>query len=285
MELLERICVIWNAFCTWICELFASKPENRGDISQLSPDSFYIAMHYLLPEEVATCERVCKSWKIPDKVWKAQCANIGVTSAPVSGRYKDVFDIPKMAFGPREYMKQGWGEPGPMPRLPANIAVLAARLKETHTLTLIPATVDGRPFNFNAFAPLAERSGKRFDIRPTILTKFGNESNDKSIWLWMPKEIDSDSRSLKQRDAESQYGLKLGKAFWITVSVVAHYARYQISLFPRKDHKIWTFTRTRDELGTPGDNEILVGCPNKDFVTIVPSKGRSPSVGVAPCYS
>ncbi len=70
---------------------------------------------YLEPEDVARCERVAKSWKI-DRIWQAQCANYNIAVAPQGGVFKDLFKVPDIAFGPREW-REHFGKIGSMPPL------------------------------------------------------------------------------------------------------------------------------------------------------------------------
>lgn len=235
--LAERVAAIWKVICACISELFGWQQNlpliNQDDISQRCPDVFYNCMKYLLPEEVGRCETVCKAWKMPDKVWKAQCAQEKVSYPLKEGRHKEAFINPEppFAFGVKEWKKYFGVDPGVAPRLPASIHRTIAQLKETFTLTLIPATIDGQPLCLNTFAPLAKKSGQTFSVWPEIEGKYGKETVDRSLWVWMQKEIEPETRSMTQAQAEQAYPKKLGKALWITVSIAAYYARYQITLF------------------------------------------------------
>lgn len=253
-ELLDRIVAIWKRAYNWICEWVSwliCSPEYN--LAKRAPDAFCQTMKYLSPQEVAKCELVCKSWR-SDRIWQMQCANYGVTVAPPSGRFKELFEVPEMAFGPREWLKH-FGKIGPMPPLPVNIKTQVAQLKETHTLTLIPVTVDGQPLSFNTFAPLAKKSGMKLDIWNPILEKYGNESVRKSLWVWMRKNIEPGSTSKTQEQAANEYSQKLGKALFYTISIVAHFARYKIALFD-------TYTDTRTSDAGTGDWHVVVGSSN-----------------------
>ncbi len=249
-ELLERIAAIWHAVCEWICDLanrlfstaklVETLPIAQPDIAQSSPDAFRMALAYLEPKDIARAEAVCKIWRSnicteDQQVWRRQCAHYSVTSCPVSGRYKEVFQVPKRAFGPREWVRYGWGEPGPMPILPKD----TAKLIRTHTLTLIPAFVNGQPLSLHTFTPLLEKSNVYLSNEDGS-RKSDNEAQDRSIWVWMQKEVEPGSTNKTQEQVEKEYPQKLGKALWITVSTVAHYVRYKLSLFQG------TFTRVRD---------------------------------------
>ena len=261
-ELAERIAAIWKVVCAWISELFGwqqSLPlQNQDDISQRCPDAFYNCMKYLSATEVGRCETVCKAWKIPDKVWKVQCEQEQVGYPLEDGSHKKAFanPAPPFAFGVQEWKEYFKVDPGAAPRLPASIHRTIAQLKETYTLTLIPATVDGQPLCFNTFAPLAKKIGQTVSMWPDVEGKYGNEVVGKSLWVWMQKEIEPESRSMTQAQVERAYPKKLGKALWITVSVAAHYARYKITLFRTGSD----YTRTRDSGEDPasGDDPSFV---------------------------
>ncbi len=285
-ELFERIVAIWNRVYAWICEWIVwLLPPPDHNLAKRSPDAFCHMVRYLEPEELARCERVAKSWKIPEKIWKARCAIYGVTSIPQSGSYKDIFAVPKMAFGPREWVKYGWGEPGPMPPLSEKVRSQIAERKNTHTLTLIPATINDQPLSLNSFAPLAEKSGMKLDISDCISKKYGSEFTGYSFWVWMQKEVEPGSRNKTQAQSEKDYPQKLGKPLWIMVSTVAHYARYKICLFPQTPQ--WTYTRTRDR----GEDQygawfVVIGGSTPGVLAVSYSHDYAgDNIGVAFCHS
>ncbi len=181
-----------------------------------------------------------------------------------------------MAFGPKEWRKH-FGKISPTPPLPVNIKSQIAELGETHTLTLIPKTVNEQPLTFKTFAPLAKKCGVRLSIKEEVSEKYGDEAQGKSIWLWLQKGPEWESRGVTQEGAEKTYGRKLGKALWITVSIVAHYARYKIALFPHQNTR--TSDRGRDEYG---NWYVIVGNLCNGSLTIAGHRGNpSEDVGVA----
>ena len=285
-ELLERIQAIWNAVCAWICDLanrlLSWTTQPNLNLALRNPNCYCHMVGYLEPEDVARCERVAKSWKI-DRVWQAQCANYGITVAPPSGVFKDLFKVPEIAFGPREW-REHFGKIGPMPPLSEKVRSQITKLGKTHTLTLIPATVNGQPFSLNTFAPLAEKSGMKLVISEYVSTKYGNETAGKSLWVWMQKEVEPGSRSKTQARSEKDYPQKLGKALWIVVSTVAHYARYKICLFPKTAEWTYTYTRARD-----GEEDkygaVIVGGSTPDALSVFEIGYASGAVGVAFCHS
>ncbi len=288
-KLLERIASIWCTIYAWICDLasqlfsWTTNAESKCDLALRNQNCFCHMIRYLEPEEVARCERVAKSWKI-NKVWQAQCANYGVTVAPEGGRFKDLFtEIPEMAFGPSEWKKH-FGKAGPTPPLPANIKDQVAKLGKTHTLTLIPKTVNGAPLCFNTFAPLAKKVGIRLYVDVGFLVsgwdteKYGTEPVEKSFWVWMQKELEPASINREQAEIERDYPQKLGKALWIVISTVAHYALHKIFLFP-----VRTFTRTRDPT-RDGAWYLTVGHSSDRILKVQDHVAFIEKLGLAACY-
>ena len=279
VELLTRIQAIWHAVCAWISQFFDSKPVSviseeqakRYDMSQSSPDAFYKILSYLSPEEVGGCEQVCKFWKMPDNVWKTRALQEGITSMPICGNYKALFNVPKMAFGPRQWIKYGWGEPGSMPPLPANISALAKERENTHTLTLIPSHVNGTPFCLKAFAEMVKKYTNDFEfIIQTRKETYKCAPQEKSVWVWMEKNLDLNTLGISRKEAAQKY--QLVRSLWIVVSVYTHYARSKDTLFFNSRSQVGhVFVHTSDEIVFPeytwemfvgGIRERLLICPS-----------------------
>ncbi len=253
--LVSRIQAIWQTFCSWLTDwanwLFSTSSPAQPELKEkelnviASPDAFYHIMKYLWPQEMAMCEAVCKTWKLPDKVWKAQCEQQGVDQTFYEGKYKTAF--PKLlshAFGPKEWKQYFGVDVEKAPRLPPQIFRQLAKLKETHTLTLIPKAIDNKELSINAFASIAEKSWMKLNVFNNVLEKYGNEPTGRSLWVWMEQEVKPESRGKTQAQAEQDYPGQLGKSLWIIVSVVAHCVRHKICLFPVYPHG--TYTRTCD---------------------------------------
>ncbi len=281
-ELLERVAAIWKVVCAWISELFGWKQslplQNQDDISQRCPDAFYNCMKYLLPEDLGRCETVCKAWKIPNKVWKVQCQQEKVDPLEVY-RNKEAFSNPQppFAFGVKEWKEYFKVDPGVAPRLPASIHRTIAELKETYTLTLIPATVDGQPLCFNSFLPLVDKGGTHPYVTDPVLKKYGQEAQKKSLWVWMQKDVEPGSKGATQAEAGQRY--KLGKALWITVSAIAHYVRFKTLLLREP-----TYTRTSDcgYHEKYGAWQVVCGSSNRASFYVLDSYDKThPSFGVA----
>ncbi len=256
-ELINCIAAIWKRVCAWISQLFTERVESREYLSQSCPHGFQYMLKFLQPEEVALCETVCKSWQLTDEIWQRKAKQYDVTARPESGRFKDIFAVPKMAFGPREWLEHCWGDPGPMPRLPPNIYEEVARRKNTHTLTLIPAACDGEPVCLDTFVVLAKASKVELRIDADFPKDLREESEATSRWVWMQKAADPGSENKSREQAEKDYPEQLGKTLWIVVSIVAHFARTNECLF---DHSLpinKTRARERRDVSFPIDPSIM----------------------------
>lgn len=255
-ELINCIVAIWKRVSAWISQLFAERVESREYLSQSCPHGFYYMLKFLKPEEVALCETVCKSWQLSDEIWQKKAKQCDVIARPESGRFKDIFAVPKMAFGPREWVEYGWGDPGPMPRLPANIHEQVARRKDTHTLTLIPATCDGAPLCLESFALRVKRDKVQVYIHHSFPEDLRKESEAASRWVWMQRVIDPESVGKTRVDIEKKYSEQLGKTLWIVVSIVAHYVRSEEALLSYNLPRSMTHAREQREVRYPVDPSV-----------------------------
>lgn len=293
LELIDRITAIWNAICAWITRLFTAELPASVNSARHHPDGFRHIMMFLEPEEIGRCETVCKDWKMPDRVWQALCMQEKVSYALPEGKHKEAFSNPEpppMAFGVKEWKEHLKADPGVAPRLSARIHRTVAKLKETHTLTLIPATVNAEPLCFNTFTPIAKMGGMSLNILSFISEKRGDEAQGKSLWVWMQKEVDPGSRTKNAFQVKRDYQQKLGKALWITVSTVAYFVRYKICLFPRAPNN-WISTRTcdiiEDEDAPKDPKYVVVGESTPGTLDVYASKNYrsfTTSVGVAETF-
>lgn len=282
-ELIACIQAIWNSICVWIYDL-ASRLLSWNEsivstkhpyIGKVSLAVFRHITEFLEPLDIAQCEAVNKSWK-DKRIWQAQATHYGMKG----GSKKEFKKIHEMAFGKKAWKEHLKADPGNTPRLPVQVYRDAPKFQETHILTLIPETVDGKELSFNSFAPLAEKAGMKLNIWKAVSEKYGSEPVAKAIWVWMQKDVEPGSRGKTQAQAEQEYPNKLGKALYYTVSIVAHYARDKICLMPEKPQ--WTYTRTCDG----GQYEfgawyVVVGCSAPGVLGVRGSSYADDFVGVA----
>ncbi len=215
----ERIEVI-GAICENRLSIMASEGwENPARFLDVNPKIFeewidpYIR-HDILPVESA----------IPDD----QVRRTIVAAAEVLGLQSIVNhlnpslpSIPEMAFGPGKW-EECFGDIGEVPSLPEDIeAILASdcphfpgkKVSDTHMLTLIPATVNGKPFTLNLLGELIKGPKKgpatMYDYySKKIKDKFGDKAPEQSYWVLMTKNVLEDSRSKGHEDQLQMAGSK-----------------------------------------------------------------------------
>lgn len=112
-----------------------------------------------------------------------------------------IVPIPPIAFG-RLLWTQYFGEVGEEPRLPPNINEILASpcpfsprksVRETHLLTLIPRTVNGRPLtldHLNELIGAPKNGGHRCGFQTFVFQeKFGHQEIFNSYWILMTKDV------------------------------------------------------------------------------------------------
>jgi energy-coupling factor transporter ATP-binding protein EcfA2 len=187
--------------------------------------------------------------------------------------------IPAMAFGPQEW-KQYYGEVGrPVPDLPSGIDETLdsacpfwpdKKIRDTHLLVLLPATVDGAPFTLNLLKELVKRpksGGHRTEYRyydgHAVQERIGNNALDRSYWLLMTRDILPESRCNTYAgqkalivDYASRTGLpyELPKALEAATAILTHYVRSGERLY--SDDPL-TFTRCQELID--GKYSVVVG--------------------------
>lgn len=91
---------------------------------------------------------------------------------------------------------------------------------------------------------------------------------DESIWVWMQKDVMPESKEKTYKEITASY--RLGKALWMVVSTVAHYARFKINLFPRIIGvfytSVWTADFKKNEDGSITYLNIGLSSPGELFV-------------------
>jgi hypothetical protein len=213
-----------------------------------------------------------------------------------------------VAFGPREWSKY-YGEVGAVPPLPTDIeAILDApcpfwpdrRVRDTHLLVLLPATVNGKPFTLNLLSKLIKSpkwpSGghktqylRQYYYGHAVQEQIGNNSPDHSYWLLMTRDVLPESRNKTYSDQKelitdhaSRTGLlyELPKALEAATAILTHYVRSGERLY---NDNPWTYTRCQElvfwdpkRYKYPGERPVVVGgfassglgVRSSDFVSI-----------------
>jgi energy-coupling factor transporter ATP-binding protein EcfA2 len=175
--------------------------------------------------------------------------------------------VPSMAFGPQEWSRY-YGEAGAAPPLPADMdTVLSAscpfwpdrKVRDTHLLVLLPATVNGKPFTLNLLRELIKspKSGGhktqyRYYDGHAVKEQIGNNAPDHSYWLLMTRDVLPESRNKTHADQKalvaghaSRTGLpyELPKALEAAAAILTHHVRNGERLY---NDNPWTYTRCQE---------------------------------------
>jgi hypothetical protein len=181
--------------------------------------------------------------------------------------------VPKMAFGAEKWRKY-FGDVGEEPPLPANIdEVLSSYcpfwpgklVRETHFLTLIPASVDGKPFSLDLLGDLIKKPKEgghstQYDFYG-VRDQLGQESLDKSYWVLMTRNVLRCTRRKtfkKQCETLEQQsrGLPYGSPRIIEAATTILMEHIDTGAYPF-DREILTYTRCRD--GMPYESHCIAG--------------------------
>jgi hypothetical protein len=118
--------------------------------------------------------------------------------------------------------KNYFGDVGPAPALPSDIGTIldspcpfwpAKKVRDTHLLVLIPATVDGAPFTLNSLGELIQHpknGGHEMGYRyygNSLQAQFGEVSPDRSYWLLMTREVLEGGRGSRDKVYSAQRAL------------------------------------------------------------------------------
>jgi hypothetical protein len=184
------------------------------------------------------------------------------------------------SFGAEEWSRY-FGEVGAAPPLPDHIVDTLSSacpfwtrkaVKDTHLLVLIPATVDGKPFNLNLLGELIKHpkgggysTGYSFydsDVQRVL----GNQSPTGSYWVLMTRDVLEDSRNRKyaaqealvaERAGETELPYVLPGALEAATVILSHYVRSGERLYLDNPY---TLTRCRDSVLYKGsDYPVAVG--------------------------
>jgi hypothetical protein len=163
--------------------------------------------------------------------------------------------------------KHYFGDVGPVPDLPQDMAAIldsacpiwpGRRVRDTHLLVLIPATVGGAPLTLNLLGALVQRlknggyGTKYRHYNNTVRAQFGNNSSGRSYWLLMTRDVLEGSRSRKysaQKALVARYAGDDGRPYEIpsaleaATAILMHHARTGERLFGDSP---WTYTRCQE---------------------------------------
>jgi hypothetical protein len=200
---------------------------------------------------------------------------------------KDVRLLALKTLGEVEW-KHYFGEVEPAPDLPREMTAIldstcpfwpGRKIRDTHLLVLIPATVDGAPFTLNLLGELIKRpKNGGYETRYTSYNKkvkerFGEESHGRSYWILMTHDVLEDSRS---KDYSAQKALvarytgsdgqpyEIPEALEAATAILMHHGRTGVRLFTGArlffDGPPWTYTRCQELMDVVrGKCPVVVG--------------------------
>jgi hypothetical protein len=151
--------------------------------------------------------------------------------------------------------KHYFGDVGPAPALPGNIGTILdsacpfwprRKVRDTHLLVLIPATVDGALFTLNLLGELIQRpknGGHTAEYEyysDNVKAQFGAASPDRSYWLLMTRDVSEGSRSKSYSNqktlvahhvSRTGHPYEVPRALEAATAILMHYARTGERLF------------------------------------------------------
>lgn len=168
------------------------------------------------------------------------------------------------------YGRRAWskylGDVGEVPPLPDDIVTILTeacpfwegkRVHETHLLTLIPATVDGKPLTLNLLRDLVQspkndgNKTKLFTKDSSVRDRFGEDSFEESRWVLLTRDVlpgslpqgYDDQKAVLARHASKGY--EEPELLGTATSLLMHYICSGEWLYGNKPV---TYTRCRDEM-------------------------------------
>ena len=174
--------------------------------------------------------------------------------------------LPSQAFGAKEWEKY-FGKVGQEPLLPTDISTTLSgacpfwpdkQVKDTHLLVLIPATVNGKPYNLNLLEefiqhPLGGGHATKYDPYGDLLKKaYGTQAPRRSYWVLMTRDVLEGSRNKTYADQQAlvaghakrtQLPYELPSALEAATAILSHYVRSGERLCADNP---WTYTRCRE---------------------------------------
>jgi V8-like Glu-specific endopeptidase len=164
---------------------------------------------------------------------------------------------PKEAFGAEQWATY-FGDVGEVPALPSNIEDIlnsycpytGKKVRESHLLTLIPATVGGKALTLSKLGELIKSPIKGCSIK---YSAFDVGEHDKAVnssyWALITKDVIPNSRNKTYAEQKNllKQNYKVPKAIEAAVSVLMHHAQGGERLY--SDSPSYTYTRCEEAMG------------------------------------
>jgi hypothetical protein len=225
--------------------------------------------------------------------------------AAAKGGDKDVRLLSLKTLGEVEW-RHYFGEVEPAPDLPKDMVTILdsacpfwpdKKVRDTHLLALIPATVDGEPFTLNLLGELIERpknGGKETgyrDYKRTVKAQIGIASPAASYWLLMTCDVLPGSRNKRYADQKqlvvghaSRTGLpyEVPKALEAATVILTHHVRNGERLYSNSP---WTYTRCQELIRSSSGGEFppAIGGLGSSGLDVFCYASAYRSCGVAGC--
>jgi hypothetical protein len=282
------------------------------DVASLKPDRAVQFLDVLL---VAAQDKDCRQQALEalGKVVQAssdmfpEC--LSSLRAAAKGADKDVRVLALKTLGEVEW-EHYFGEVGPVPDLPGDIDDILdsacpfwpdRKVRDTHLLALVPATVGEKPFTLNLLGELIKspNSGEhktqyRYYDGYALQEQIGNNSPDHPYWLLMTRDVLPESRNKTYSDQKklvaghaSRTGLpyELPKALEVATAILTHHVRDGERLYSNDP---WTFTRCQELIFCdleryeyPGEYPAVVGGFNSSSLSVLYDRFDDGKEGVA----
>lgn len=166
-------------------------------------------------------------------------------------------------FGKEEW-ETYFGPIGEAPPIPAGIAEILSSpcpyfpgqtYKDTFMLTLIPATVNGKPLHLNHLGDLIQTPtggghGTSYDyVHQSVIDEHGTTAPNRSYWALMSMRELSGSREKSYQEQQALVaanpGYEVPDLLSAAVCILTHFVRTGVRLFPRDP---WTYTRCQETI-------------------------------------
>jgi hypothetical protein len=196
--------------------------------------------------------------------------------------------VPAIAFG-RELWAQYLGDVGEEPPLPSDIEKIlkspcpffvGKRVEETHLLTLIPKTVNGKPLTLNSLEKLVKnpKQGHPTQYRvywDKIRKQYGSQPLQRSYWILMTSDVIPGSRNksheiqaklLNEGSQKAQVMYEVPQLLETATSILMEYFRTGKTLYSDSNG---TFTRCQEMVSQSPTKKLVVGgfAPGTRFIT------------------
>lgn len=207
--------------------------------------------------------------------------------------------IPEGAFGPEDW-EIHFGDVGEVPPLPSNIEEILdgpcpfwpeKRVRETHSLVLVPSKVKGNNLTLDYFENLLRqaRGGSSCRFRQyskKIREIFGQREKDFSHWALVTKDVIPQSRGKSLEEAQSLIqnvpGYFVPELIDFVVTLFAHTLKTKRRIFTDSSsspEKKWTFSYCKEE-GLLNGDPLVVGGFSREGLSIDNKKSRSEYYGM-----